>query len=804
MSSSAPVSNVLSGYRKMQSQKRKQYEKVEVFAIINLLLFGISFFCFNLLSILTCLIFSIQKRVINTSLTENEILILGIFLFFFLVASFITTIQYLAAGIGLHNGKSWGYTCHITGAFLSIFTIIGAVYGIVALAMTFNADFKSSIVSTDESVNTKKQLYAGLWRLIYSVFTVGIVSYTFAPIFVAALSIVGNIPFFISLIIGMMAGTAWLPLGLIFGLIGLCFGIKNKRDILSGIVASIYSVCSGIFIILVAVFSFLIFFAPTSTESIDNRFELFNDFGSGFIFQIGFWVIITGSCVIGASITSFSNSVKKSLIIHSALMITSICILISMYAMVDISNKLFLKGLYYSAISTITDVDEAPINPRLCEEAERKAFQYFTKAIYSNNKHYLTYDFVKYLADMKDKHNHLLAWFAELERTGKVGWCHYMTLGRICYYSIGDRFCAEKAFRKAFELEPQFARTQNLYAFILTDLNKNLSMAEDLIQSAISKKPDNIAFIDTYAWFLYRKGHVSKAIAELNRAIKQNPRKSELYYHFGVIAYEQGDLKKAVQYFSKAKDSGLDPYYQYRVATILGSNEEIWIDSDDSGTIQLNLKSITMTNASSENIGEQMCASLKKENIKRSLQKINGIVLKEYNTFANIDTQVISLTYKVDSFKSLSFLQHEKIDIGLSNPINIKKTEMGRYVFSRTVLNPAIKTEREFGHNYDRAPKLLSGECKRRQLNGKKFWYSIIHFPGKVISANTPKKYIDTETNTVKWFCYRESHSDTLQNMTATFEQPEKRIPFLSLFIFACICGMVVFTYILQRKTSGN
>ncbi len=61
----------------------------------------------------------------------------------FLLPFAVATVLYLAAGIGLLRRRPWGYYLHAAGAVLAMFTVVGIVYTVFAIAYALRDDFKA-------------------------------------------------------------------------------------------------------------------------------------------------------------------------------------------------------------------------------------------------------------------------------------------------------------------------------------------------------------------------------------------------------------------------------------------------------------------------------------------------------------------------------------------------------------------------------------------------------------------------------------------------------------------------------------
>ena len=78
---------------------------------------------------------------------------------------------------------------------------------------------------------------------------------------------------------------------------------------------------------------------------------------------------------------------------------------------------------------------------------------------------------------------------------------------------------AEKAFRKALELQKDDPAVMNYLGYMFADRGIHLDEAESLIQKAVQSDPTNGAYLDSLGWVLFRKGKSSEAREWLEKAV---------------------------------------------------------------------------------------------------------------------------------------------------------------------------------------------------------------------------------------------------------------------------------------------
>jgi tetratricopeptide (TPR) repeat protein len=98
----------------------------------------------------------------------------------------------------------------------------------------------------------------------------------------------------------------------------------------------------------------------------------------------------------------------------------------------------------------------------------------------------------------------------------------YMNLGD-CYHVLGQTEEMYKNYDKALELNPNNYSVLNNYAYYLSLDNKDLDKALTYIEKVIAKYPNELTFVDTYAWVLYQRGEYAKAKQVMDKFLSSRP-----------------------------------------------------------------------------------------------------------------------------------------------------------------------------------------------------------------------------------------------------------------------------------------
>ena len=127
----------------------------------------------------------------------------------------------------------------------------------------------------------------------------------------------------------------------------------------------------------------------------------------------------------------------------------------------------------------------------------------------------------------------------------------------LLYYRAmtGQRFghldILEADLRKVIELDPDNADALNALGYTLTDQTDRHDEALELIERALTIKPDEAAFIDSLGWVQYRLNNYEKALTYLRQAF-QLFRNDEIAAHLGEVLWMVGDRTEANQVWEDA------------------------------------------------------------------------------------------------------------------------------------------------------------------------------------------------------------------------------------------------------------
>jgi len=153
----------------------------------------------------------------------------------------------------------------------------------------------------------------------------------------------------------------------------------------------------------------------------------------------------------------------------------------------------------------------------------------------------------------------------------------YSVLGDL-YYQQQKPLEAFAAYDSALVYVDDNISCLNNYAYYLSLRNEQLDKAEEMSYRTIKAEPDNITYLDTYAWILFMKKDFTNARIYIDRVVKPNLSDEELLKvenmqgnlieHAGDIYAECGSMETALRYWNLAiqkKDATCTPLVKKKI-----------------------------------------------------------------------------------------------------------------------------------------------------------------------------------------------------------------------------------------------
>ena len=127
---------------------------------------------------------------------------------------------------------------------------------------------------------------------------------------------------------------------------------------------------------------------------------------------------------------------------------------------------------------------------------------------------------------LKQRHAEAIAAYnrviARIRQTKPDDWGVYYSRG-IAYERSGQWSRAEADFSRALELSPDQPSVLNYLGYAWADMGRNLDKAQDMIQKAAARRPNDGAIADSLGWVAYRRGRLAEAVKHIERAVGLEP-----------------------------------------------------------------------------------------------------------------------------------------------------------------------------------------------------------------------------------------------------------------------------------------
>ncbi|MFN2359363.1 MAG: tetratricopeptide repeat protein, partial [Desulfotignum sp.] len=107
-------------------------------------------------------------------------------------------------------------------------------------------------------------------------------------------------------------------------------------------------------------------------------------------------------------------------------------------------------------------------------------------------------------------------------------------------------------YKKALEINPEFAPAANNLAYLLLTTTDQYDEALRLARIAKSKLPEDPGIMDTLGLAYYKKELYGNALNEFLDSVKKIPDHPVVNYHLGLTYHKRGDRAQAIASLTKA------------------------------------------------------------------------------------------------------------------------------------------------------------------------------------------------------------------------------------------------------------
>lgn len=127
-----------------------------------------------------------------------------------------------------------------------------------------------------------------------------------------------------------------------------------------------------------------------------------------------------------------------------------------------------------------------------------------------------------------------------------------------CYERSNDIAHAADAFRRVLRLRPGDPAASNYLGYMWAEKGMKLDSAKTLLESALSKDPDNGAFLDSYGWIFFQSGDVKNAYDYIRKAMARIHNDPVVFEHLGDILVKHNDREGAGKAYGRSLEYNSD------------------------------------------------------------------------------------------------------------------------------------------------------------------------------------------------------------------------------------------------------
>ena len=123
---------------------------------------------------------------------------------------------------------------------------------------------------------------------------------------------------------------------------------------------------------------------------------------------------------------------------------------------------------------------------------------------------------------------------------------------------LGQRDEARSAMQRVLDLDPKHTDAMNYIAYELSEDGVELGRAEELIQSALSIRPNDPYYIDTLGWIQFKRGQFGEAVDTLQRAVSLSGDDAVLLLHYAEALIQNKQEARALEILKNAAEKKFD------------------------------------------------------------------------------------------------------------------------------------------------------------------------------------------------------------------------------------------------------
>ena len=163
-----------------------------------------------------------------------------------------------------------------------------------------------------------------------------------------------------------------------------------------------------------------------------------------------------------------------------------------------------------------------------------------------------------------------------------VDW-HLLYVRGISYEREKKWDLAEADFKRALQLYPDQPQVLNYLGYSWVDQGINLVEALDMIETAVSLRPNDGYIVDSLGWAYYQLGRYDDAVETLERANRLTPSDATISDHLGDAYWQVGRKREAGFQWAKAKEMDADEELLEKLDTKLADGLTVEAEQADAG-----------------------------------------------------------------------------------------------------------------------------------------------------------------------------------------------------------------------------
>ncbi len=130
-------------------------------------------------------------------------------------------------------------------------------------------------------------------------------------------------------------------------------------------------------------------------------------------------------------------------------------------------------------------------------------------------------------------------------------WTTFFVRG-ISYDQMGNWAKAKVDLKIALELSANHPEVLNYFGYSLIERKESLESALEMIENAVSQRPESGYIVDSLAWGLFRLGLYKEAVVPMERAIQLEPHDPIVNDHLGDVLWMIGRKREAMFQWQRA------------------------------------------------------------------------------------------------------------------------------------------------------------------------------------------------------------------------------------------------------------